>query len=286
MHGPAESGVNLLTAAGPAPTSEWPLDATSSGYGPYAMSMTQVIFASALGFIAAQGGLYGMKSFAGWLQRDGIRARIGGLIPSSAHGFIGAFIRYAAPVGASVALVTLGAWAVGDYLSARAARSALAAGALDPAAAAVVDGTTPADEVASTAPAPAPEAAAPSTPVSSIDPYADEDYKVHHKKRRAGAAASLEETLLQRSETKARTELMRDIQQHVARSQYDCEAADRAQRYLKAGLDVWGFGSWQAKYFPTDAYSGATLPQCLDIKNVIDPAALNLQSTVAQQKHP
>jgi hypothetical protein len=251
------------------------------------MSMTQLIIASALGFIAAQGGLYGVKSFAGWLQRDGVRARIGGIIPSSAHGFIGGFIRYAAPVGASVALVTLGAWAVGDYLSARAARSALASGGLDAAAAAAVaDGASPVDDTGAAAPAPATEASAASAPASTVDPYADEDYKVRHKKRHAGATANLEETLLQRSETKARTELLRDIQQHVARSQYDCEAAGRAEHYLKAGLDVWGFASWQAKYFPTDSYQGATQPQCHDIKNVIDPAALNLQSTVAQQKHP
>jgi hypothetical protein len=253
------------------------------------MSMTHLIIASALGFIAAQGGLYGMKSFAGWLQRDGVRARIGDMIPSSAHGFIGGFIKYAAPVGASVALVTLGAWALGDYLSARAARSALASGGLDAAtAAAVADGTGTGagDDAGAAPPAAATEASEVSAAPSALDPYADEDYQVHHKKHRPGAGANLEETLLQRSETKARTELLRDIQQHVARSQYDCEAADRAQRYLKAGLDVWGFASWQAKYFPTDGYQGATLPQCRDIKSVIDPAALNLQSTVAQQKHP
>ncbi len=250
------------------------------------MSMTQLIIASALGFIAAQGSLYGMKSVAGWLQRDGVRARIGELIPSSAHGFIGGFIRYAAPVGASVAVVILGAWAVGDYLSARAARSALSAGALDAvAAAAVADGTSTGEDAGAAAPAPAPEASAASAP-STVDPYADEDYKVHHKKRRAGATTNLEETLLQRSENKARTELLKEIQQHVARSQYDCEAAARAEHYLKAGLDVWGFASWQAKYFPTDSYPGATLPQCRDIQSVIDPSALNLQSTLAQQKHP
>ena len=216
------------------------------GYGPQLMSMTQLILASALGFIVAQGGLYGMKSFAGWLQRDGVRARIGGLIPSSAHGFIGGFIRYAAPVGASVALVILGAWAVGDYLSARAARNALAAGGLDVAnSAAVPDGPGLTEDSLASAPQPVSEASAASTPAAAVDPYADEDYKVHHKKRR-GAAANLEEALLQRSEAKARTELMRDIHEHAARSQYDCEAADRAEHYLKAGLDVWGFASWQA----------------------------------------
>ena len=250
------------------------------------MTMTQLIIASALGFIAAEGGLYGLRSFAGWLQRDGVRARIGGLLPSSTHGFIGGFVKYAAPIGASAALVTLGAWAVGDYLSARAARSALTSGGLEVTAAAAAEGSATADDPGTAAPAPLSEANAASGPASTIDPYADEDYKVHHKKRRAGATANLEETLLQRSEAKARSELLREIQQHVARSQYDCEAADRVEHYFKAGLDVWGFGSWQAKYFPTDSYPGATLPQCRDIKNVIDPAALNLQATLAQQKHP
>ena len=59
-------------------------------------------------------------------------------------------------------------------------------------------------------------------------------------------------------------------------------AADRAERYLKAGLDVWGFAAWQQRYFPTDGYKGAMLEQCREIKALL-PGTLDLQSTVAQQ---
>jgi hypothetical protein len=68
----------------------------------------------------------------------------------------------------------------------------------------------------------------------------------------------------------------------VQRSQYDCEAAERAEHYLKVGLDVWGFAAWQQRYFPMDGYKGATLEQCRDIKAIV-PGSLDLQSTVAQQ---
>jgi hypothetical protein len=47
---------------------------------------------------------------------------------------------------------------------------------------------------------------------------------------------------------------------------------------------VWGFAAWQAKYFPVENYKGASLPQCRDIPDVIDPAHINIQSTVAQQQ--
>ena len=97
---------------------------------------------------------------------------------------------------------------------------------------------------------------------------------------------SLKETLLRRSEARAQADLLRETQQHLHRSQYDCEAADRASKYVKAGLDVWGFAAWQIRHFSMVSYKGATLPQCRDIKNVVDPASLRLQSTVAQGKHP
>ena len=100
---------------------------------------------------------------------------------------------------------------------------------------------------------------------------------------KAGTAPSLKETLLQRSEAKTRSQLLRQLQQHAQRSQYDCEAAERGQKYLKADLDVWGFAAWQVKYFPVEGYQGATLPQCRDIKNVLDPTALDLHSTVAKK---
>jgi hypothetical protein len=99
-------------------------------------------------------------------------------------------------------------------------------------------------------------------------------------------ALSLKETLLQRSEGRARADLLRETQQHLHRSQYDCEAADRASKYIKAGLDVWGFATWQIRYFPVDSYTGATLPQCKDIQNVVDPSPSHLQSAVAQENHP
>jgi len=224
------------------------------------MTMMQLIIGTALGFLAAQSGLYGIRRSFGWLQREEVRTRIGAL---PGHVIVGGFIRYAAPIGAGAALITLGVWAVGDYLAAKAART----GAL----ASTLDATT---------------AAAVAVQPESADPYADPDYKVHRTPHRTGRPLSLKETLLQRSEAKARSELLRDMKQHASRSQYDCEAADRAGRYLKAGLDVWGFGAWQLKYFPTEGYKGATLIACKDIPNVVDPSQLDLQSTVAQDGHP
>ncbi|HEV8019030.1 MAG TPA: hypothetical protein VGP32_10775, partial [Steroidobacteraceae bacterium] len=117
------------------------------------------------------------------------------------------------------------------------------------------------------------------------DPYTDPDFRVHRRSRRT-ANPSLKESILQRAEARARADLLTETQQHLNRSQYDCEAADRADKYLKAGLDVWGFASWQVKHFPVDGYTGATLAQCRDIKNVVDPGRLDLQSTVAQDNRP
>ena len=64
------------------------------------------------------------------------------------------------------------------------------------------------------------------------------------------------------------------------------EAADRAARYLKAGLDVWGFAAWQVKHFPMESYDGATLPQCQKIKDVLAPSRLDLSGAVAQGNDP
>ena len=246
------------------------------------MTMMQLIIGTALGFIAAQSGLYGIRHSLGWLQREEVSTRVRAL---PGHVIVGGFIRYAAPIGAAAALITLAVWGVGDYLAARAARSATLANALDsatPAGAAQVQGA--ADEPGAVSASTATEPAS-SLQVDGVDPYADPDYKVHRRVHRTGSAVTLKETLLQRSEAKARSELLQDMQQHAARSQYDCEAADRAARYLKAGLDVWGFGAWQLKYFPLEGYRGATLVGCKDIPNVVDPSQLNLQSTVAQDNH-
>jgi len=249
------------------------------------MSMTHVVIGAALGCLAAQGGLYGIRQLAGWMQRDDWGARLRSLAPSPDSSLVAAFVKYAGPVGMGVALVTLGVWAVSDYVAARSVRSATLASVTDPAppapaAAAPDQGSS---EAAPVHTAEKTDAAAPAT--DKFNPYADPDYQVRRKSHRAGTALSLKETLLRREESKARADLMKDVQQRLSRSQYDCEAADHASHYLKANLDVWGFASWQSKYFPVEGYKGATLAQCKDIKNVVDPGGLDLQSTVARQSH-
>jgi hypothetical protein len=248
------------------------------------MSMTQLIIGTALGFFVAQSGLYGLRHSFGWLQREEVRTRIRAMTPSPGHAFVAAFIRYAAPIGASAALITLGVWAVGDYLAAKAARTAALATTLDPTTAAAVSAPQGPDEGSGGSAAGSSEPATAVQP-ETADPYADPDYKVHRRVHRPGGALTLKETLLQRSEAKARTELLRDVHQHASRSQYDCEAADHAARYLKAGLDVWGFAAWQLRYFPVQGYKGATLVECKDIPNVVDPTQLDLQATVARDSH-
>ena len=246
------------------------------------MSMMQLVIGTALGFVIAQSGLYGIRHSLGWLQREEIRTRIRTL---PGHVIVGGFIRYAAPIGAVAALITLGIWALGDYMAAKATHSAVLTNTLDPTTGPAGAAQSSAADEAGTSAAHATAESATAVQPDGIDPYADPDYKVHRRAHRAGAV-SLKETLLQRSEAKARAELLHDMQEHASRSQYDCEAADHAARYLKAGLDVWGFAAWQLKYFPTDGYQGAMLPACRDIPNVIDPSQLDLQSTVAQDGHP
>jgi len=250
------------------------------------MSMTQLVIGTAFGFFVAQGVLYSLKHLIGWLQRSDARKRILKLPASLGPTFIRGFTKYATLVGASAAVITLGVWAVGDYLAAQSARSAATADLLESSTDVPVSGAhgSP-DEVAGHAPGPKVDRST-AVLVDNVDPYTDSDFKVQRRSPHAGTALSLKETLLQRSEGKARADLLRETQQHLYRSQYDCEAADRASKYLKAGLDVWGFAMWQTRYFPVDSYKGATLPQCKDIKNVVDPSALHLQSTVAQENHP
>src|SRR5438034_11812514 len=88
------------------------------------MSMTQLVIGTALGFFVAQGVLHSVKLLVGWLQRSDARKRILNLTPSLGPTLIGGFIKYAAPVGASAAVITLGVWAVGDHLAAKSAHSA------------------------------------------------------------------------------------------------------------------------------------------------------------------
>jgi hypothetical protein len=235
------------------------------------MSMTQLVLGCTLGFIIAQGLLHGLRRWIGGRDKPA-PARTGAEEKSLPLSYVRAFIRYAAPVFASAAFVLLGAWTLQDYLSAKSAHAATAELAEpvvpEPPAAAP-------SSAAATADAEEPAEAAP-------DPYADPEFRVAHH----GRSASLKDKLVQRAEQKARAELLMQLHQHAQRSQYDCEAADHAEKYLKAGLDVWGFTTWHDKYFPVEGYQGATLSQCQQIQSAIDPARMNLKSAVAQSAHP
>jgi hypothetical protein len=247
------------------------------------MNMSQLIIGTAVGFFVAQGALHGIRGCIGWLQRDQVRQRISELVPSRESDLIGAFIRHAGLIGASAALVTLGIWSVKDYLATRAAHSAAIADTFETATAAPDSAGTRSTALVAAVPATAPEADPSVATAHDVDPYADPDFQV---RRRPHHAESLKEKLVQRSEARARAELLTETQQHLHRSQYDCEAAERASKYVKVGLDVWGFASWQDKYFPVGGYKGATHSQCQDIKNVIDPSWVHLQTTVAQTNQP
>lgn len=248
------------------------------------MSMTQLVIGTVIGFLIAQGALYGLRRLVVWLRQGDLLARARTMRATPAPTVLSAVIRYAAPVGVSAALLTLGVWAVSDYLAAKSARNA-EANLFDAAPAAhVAEQGAPPVRSASLTPPPAPEAVHEAVNITQ-DPYADPEFRVQHKPHRAGAGMSLKETLVQQSEARARNELLRELQQHANRSQYDCEAAERADRYLKAGLDVWGFATWQVKYFPVNSYGGATLGQCRAIKNVV-ASSVDLQSALAQQNQP
>lgn len=239
------------------------------------MNMSQLIIGSALGCLLAQAVLYSGRSLLKHMQPPHASRLLRAVAPGPR--IVSMFVRYAAPVAVAAALVTLGVWTLEDYLAAKSSRNAAVAATFDPAAASAAQPRNAADDSAGHAAAP--EAASADAGGSS-DPYSDPDFKVQHRQHHAGAA-TLKDTLLQRSEAKASADLRREIQQHLQRSQYDCEAAEHADRYLKAGLDVWGFAAWQQRYFPVSSYKGATLEQCKDIKTLV-PGSLDLQSTVAQ----
>jgi len=241
------------------------------------MNMTQLIIGTALGFIIAQGAQHTLRTVGGWLHSHEVVPRLLRRVPVPRPRLIGGFVRYAAPIGAAVAMITLGVWAVSDYFAARAARRAEEAAVLSPLPTLEVPDTHDLNDDSSSAlPAPPPKVA--SLPdASEFNPYADADFKVPKRRRQAGA-----ELLVQRAEQRARSDLLKEMQAHASRSQYDCEAVDRANRYLKAGLDVWGFNAWQSKYFPLDGYQGATLAQCRDIPKLIDLSQLDVHSAVVQ----
>lgn len=243
--------------------------------------MTQLVIGTACGFLVAQGLLYVLGRLIGWLRQGDLLAQARAMRATPAPTVLSALIRYAAPVGIGAALLTLGVWALNDYLAAKSARNAEAHLFDSSASAPIPEQDAPPVRSASLTPPPPPEGM--DEVAGAIrDPYADPEFKVQRKPRRTGSAPSLKEALVQQSEARARNQLLRELQQHVHRSQYDCEAAERADRYLKAGLDVWGFATWQVKYFPVNNYRGAILEHCRDIKNVV-ASSLDLQSAIAQQ---
>jgi hypothetical protein len=176
-------------------------------------------------------------------------------------------------------------WSVGDYLAARSVHRVLSANTSDAAVAASIQ--SPHGLLNAGTRIASPPKADPATTVlvDNTAPYADPAFKVQRRPQHAVTHPSLRETLVQRSEARARADLLRQTQEYVHRSQYDCEAAERAVKYLNAGLDVWGFATWQVKYFPREGYKGATLPQCKDIGNVGDAPGLDSQSPVANGNH-
>jgi len=238
--------------------------------------MTQLIFGAAFGFILGEGVLHGLKYSIGWLQAAEVRKRVGNLPSVQGSDLVRGFIKYAGVLGAVAALITLAVWSVGDYLTAKSVRRVTSANVSGVAAAASIPGPDPhgaPSEGAGTTPSSKANSAA-VVPADTIDPYSDSDFKVQRRPR-VGPHPSLRETLVQRSEARARVDLLRQTQEHAHRSQYDCETAERVSKYLKADLDVWGFATWQLRYFPRDGYKGATLPQCKAIKDVMDASGLD-----------
>jgi hypothetical protein len=233
--------------------------------------MIQLVLGAALGFIIGQAALHGVKQLVGWILRDEVRGRIRRLRGAA---LLSAFIKYSWVIGAIGALITIGVWTIGDYVGARSAHRAASANLTNDTPA------VPAPETHHSSDEPPTSTLASNSPASpdrtQLDPYADPDFKVHRRPHRAGASQSLKETLVQRSESRAATQLLAETRDHMNRSQYDCEAADRASRYLRAGLDVWAFASWQVKYFPTQGYRGAQLEACKNIDNLLDSSKSNL----------
>src|SRR5579872_2999733 len=206
--------------------------------------MTRLVIATAFGFMIAQAALYLLRRIVQWLSEGNLGARLRSLGNPRRSAFLGGFIKYASLLGGSAALITFGVWSVEDYMAAKATRTAATLKVPDISA-----------SVSEPEPVPPRQQVAPvvraeqvdeteAAPEVEVDPYADPQFKVQHVKRRAGTATSLKETLVLRSEAKARDDLLRETRQHVQRSQYDCEAAERATRYVRSGLDVWGFAAW------------------------------------------
>jgi hypothetical protein len=245
--------------------------------------MTQLVIGAALGFIVGECVLVGLKHVARFLQRDKLSIRLRNLSALQGSALIGRMLRNASVFAVGAGVFTLAAWSVTNYLAARDAQRAVTTTSTSPVVAppslatdaSEVEDQGPGSDHARVDP--------PGVEVADTDPYADPDFKTPRPPRHGGTPRRLTEVLLQRSETKARADLLKETQEHAQRSQYDCEAAARAARYLKSGLDVWGFAAWQRKYFPLDGYQGATLAQCKTIKNRVDSSDADSSQTVAAE---
>jgi hypothetical protein len=247
--------------------------------------MTELVIGAALGFILGECALLGLKRVARSLQRDGLTIRLRNLPALQRSTIIGRVLRNAAVFAAGAGVFALAAWSVSNYLAARDAQRAANTASSNPVAAAPSFPT----EAGAVKYQGAGSAHAPVAPlaaqVADTDPYADPDFKSPRQPHHSGTPRRLTEVLLQRSETKARADLLKETQEHAQRSQYDCEAAAHAAQYLKSGLDVWGFAAWQRKYFPLDGYQGATLAQCKIIENRVDGSDADSSETVVAEGH-
>jgi hypothetical protein len=234
------------------------------------MNMIQVVIGSALGCLIGQAVAAAARQLFVSRATTGVRAELDKVVPI---GWLRSSARYAMPVCASAAVIVLGIWAVGDYMTSHAAN---AAAPFEPPVAAAPEPQPPGDAAPDSAAHDAGADQAPESAAAKKDPYADPEFKVHRR------GTTLKDKLLQHAEAKAGNELLRDMKRHAQRSQYDCEAAVQAERYLKTGLDVWGFGAWHSKYFPQAGYGGSTLEQCRGIKDLVEPAALNLSAAATR----
>src|SRR5262249_39550565 len=158
------------------------------------MSMIQLVIGAALGFIVAQGPLVGIRHLAGWVQQGDMRERIRALTPESGQAFIDWFNKHAAQLGACAVLITIGIWAVSDFMKSKSADAAATASAVDLQAAAP---ESPVQLSTREEAKPAPVSAAKPLTVAKTDapdPYADPNFKVRRHAHRAGSALSLKET--------------------------------------------------------------------------------------------
>ncbi|MFZ0007079.1 MAG: hypothetical protein WAK94_02440, partial [Steroidobacteraceae bacterium] len=168
------------------------------------MSMSQLVIGAAIGYIVAHLVLFGTKYSMAWLRRDAVQMRLRVLASAPGPAVAAGLIKYGAVIGASAALLALGAWAIGDYYAAKSASSAVAASVADPPPAPASSPQRSEEEVAAQ-PASrqavrfASTAASAGAAAGTADPYSDPAFKVERPAHHAGDAASLTEKLVRRS---------------------------------------------------------------------------------------